>query len=254
MKKTCVAVILAVVFLGCAEDDDGRRSNTATPTVTSTVTRTSTATPTPTVAGTILPGPQITFFGLTRADDTLLMAHDVADDGTPIYDRLRGAGGRASGFVLVIEGKPGSSGAGVGESSYDMTGAGFPDLSVQVTQALGNGSTAVCDDPQVAPGGVPATFPVSFEATPENVAAVNDFGCRFQNGRGEYLARTAASDSCVNFEGTFHFVSTDARTQFCGFINVPLGFPPGETTVTARLRDEDGNWGDPAQLIIRVAP
>lgn len=116
----------------------------------------------------------------------------------------------------------------------------------------GVGSTAVCDDPQNSPGGVPATSPVSFDATPENIAVANDLACRFIDGAGEHKARTNPADSCVNFDGRFNFVVPETTTQFCGFMNVPLGFPPGDTTVTARLRDSDGLWGDFAQIMIRV--
>lgn len=267
MKKACVVVSLAVAVLGCADDDGGGPTRTATPTATMTATRTATptatssATPTRTATSsatatptsTRLPGPEITFFGLTRADETLLTPDDVADDGTPIYERTAGASGRASGFVLVVEGRPGSSGARLGESSYDVTGAGFPDLSVQVDQPLGDGSTTVCDDPQEDPGGVPATLPVGFDPTLENIAAVNDFACRFQDGTGKYLARTNPADSCVSFNGRFDFVFPETTTQFCGSVNVPLGFPPGDTTVTARLRDVRGAWGGYVQIIIHIA-
>lgn len=259
MRHATAAAALAFLILGCGDDDGGGGpADTATPTAseTATPTPTRTSTPTPTrtatATATLAPGPAITFFGLTRADDQLLEPDDVADDGTPIYMRLPGVGGRASGFVLVVEGKPGGSRSRVGGSSYDPSGASFPDLSVQVSQPLGNGSTAVCDDPQVSPGGVPAISPVSFEATPENIAAVNDLACRFLDGTGENRARTNVSDSCVNFNGRFEFVAPDTTTQFCGFVNVPLGFPPGDTRVTARLRDAAGNWGGIAQIIIRV--
>lgn len=263
MKRAILGAILAVVLLGC-DDDDGHSKPTVTPTATATptatLTATATLTPTPTpistatatASSTPIRGPEITFFGLTRADDSLLPPHGAADDGTPIYIRVPGATGLASGFVLVVEGKPGASGAEVGSSSYDPTGASFPDLVIQVTHPLGDGSSTICDDPQVAPGGVPATFPVSFDATAENIAAANDFGCRFSNGGGQHRARTNSGDSCVNFNGTFNFVAPTTRAQFCGFVNVPLGFPPGDTTVTTRLRDSEGNWGAPAQIIIRV--
>jgi len=260
MRRAILGAALAIVALGCGDDDGDGPRPTITPTVTATTTATLTATPTPistataTAKVTPIPGPQITFLGLTRADDTLLMPSGTADEGTPIYIRAPGASGLASGFVLIIEGKPGASGAGVGTSSYDPSGSSFPDLALQVSRPLGNGSTTICDDPQVAPGGVPATLPVSFEETPENIAAVNDLGCRFSNGAGEYRSRTRGDDSCVNFNGAFDFVADATRAQFCGFISVPLGFHAGDTTITARLRDLQGNWGAPAQIIIRVGP
>jgi hypothetical protein len=35
-------------------------------------------------------------------------------------------------------------------------------------------------------------------------------------------------------------------------ITAALRFPPGDTLITARLRDVPGNVGPPAQMIIRV--
>ena len=268
-RKGCIAAILSVVAIGCADGDSyGLPGRTATPTQTAGATRTptvpsaATATSTPTrqptvtatAASTPLAGPVITFSGMTRADDTLLTPNEISDDGTPIYVRRAGATGLASGFVLVIEGRPGASGAPVGTSTYDMTGSSFPDLHLQATRPLGNGSIAICDDPQAAPGGVPAVFPVSFDPTPENIAAANDFACRFLDGRGGHNARTSSGDSCVSFNGTFDFAVHETRTQFCGFVNVPLGLHGGDTLITARLRDAAGNWSAPAQLIVRVSP
>jgi hypothetical protein len=260
MTKVLPLVAIALLAVGCDDDDGNRHKPTATPTTTATITTTATATPTssrtvtPTRTATPRPEPQITFFGLTRADDTLLTPNGTTDDGTPIYVRLPGVSGRASGFNLVIEGKPGRDDNPIGTSAYDITGVGFPDLAIQVSRPLGDGSATVCDDPQSAPGGVPATSPVSFDPLPQNIAAANDFGCRFDNGAGEARARTNESDSCVNFNGRFDFVDTDTRAQFCGAINVPLGFPPGDTTVTARLRCSRGNWSEIAQIVIRVMP
>src|SRR5262245_14692836 len=63
-------------------------------------------------------GPVISFFGVTRADDTLLDASGTTGDGTPIFTRIAGVTGVASGFALVIEGRPGTSGLPAGTSSY----------------------------------------------------------------------------------------------------------------------------------------
>ena len=80
-------------------------------------------------------------------------------------------------------------------------------------------------------------------------------GCRFVDGSGEPRARTCAS-SCVRFEDAeYDCVSgDDVEAQFCGFIDAPLEFPAGETLVTVRVRDGEGNLGAPAQLIVRVMP
>ena len=233
LRGLLVASILMSLSLlaGCGSDDGGGGGNN-NPTV----------------------GPEITFFGVTRADDTLLDESGMTGDGTPIYTRPSGGMGIASGFVLVIEGKPGDNGVAVGTSSYDMTLTSFADLIVQASHDLGDGSTAVCDDPITMPGGVPGMSRSDLETTPENIARINDFSCRFVDGAGQPIARQVTTDSCVNFNGDFRFVDPQSTTQFCGFINVPLGFPMGDTRVTANLVDVEGNIGDSASIIIRVVP
>lgn len=199
-------------------------------------------------------GPEITFFGVTRADDTLLEPSGMTADGAPIYTRTAGATGVASGFALVVEGAPGASGAPVGVSAYDMSLSGFPDLIIQTSRDLGNGNPQVCEDPVAMPpgGGVPGSPKPSYKETAENIARVNDLACRFVDGEGRPVARQASADSCVNFNGDFRFVMPTSTVQFCGFINVPVGFPPMDTTVTARLRDTQGNLGPERSIVIRV--
>jgi hypothetical protein len=221
--------LLCVSLSGCG-DDDGGGSNA------------------------VSNGPQITFFGVTRADDTLLDPSGQTGDGIPIYTRVAGTTGVASAFTLVVEGMPGLSGADVGISSYESSLTTFPDLVVETSRDLGNGSATVCDDPINMPGGVPATSPPDYEETADNIAKVNDFACRFVDGAGNPIGRQASIESCVNFQGDFHFVDPQTTVQYCGVINVPLGFPLGDTIVTARLRDVLGNLGPQAMIIIRVVP
>lgn len=199
-------------------------------------------------------GPEITFFGVIRADDTLLDASGMTGDGTPIFTRVAGVTGVASGFALVVEGRPGSSGAAVGTSSFQPDLSSFPNLIVQASRDLGNGSTVVCDDPMTMPGGVPGEASPDYSETSANIARINDFACRFVDGAGEPIARQTTTDSCVNFNGDFRFVDPQTTAQYCGFINVPLGFALGDTVVTANITDVDGNLGDAAQVIIRVVP
>jgi len=232
-------------------------TRTGNPTLT--VTRTPSAThpsPTPTLSGPR--GPVITFFGLTRADDTLADISATTPDHVPIYARPSG-----NGFSIVVEGKPGASGVAVGCSSY-QTGAAprcgyqgdspLPDLQIEASRPLGNGSSAVCDNSGTNAGGVPAINPPSFDLTDTNVGAINDLGCRFVDGQGAPLSR-AVSDACVLFStGEFDFVSPQSSAQFCGFIGRVIEVPPGDTVLTARLRDTEGNVGPPAQLIVRIPP
>lgn len=199
-----------------------------------------------------LEGPVITYFGLTRADDQLIEPAGTSG-GVPIFRRSLNAVGGASGFSIVVEAKPGSSGAFVGASTYEPDLNGLPDLQIQVSRPLGDGSDAVCDDPRDAPGGVPGIGRASFADTERNIAVMNDLGCRFLDGGGNPVARMSGQDSCVAFpSGDFGFVRTDSTVQFCGFVNVPLAFPKGDTRVSVRVRDEAGNVGPLAQIIVRV--
>lgn len=223
------------------------RTPTATPslppTATSTRTRTITPTPTPT---TNVRGPEITFFGLTRADDILLQPSG-SEGGIPVY---RPSFGFA--FSLVVEAKPGPSRVRVGSATFVDGSA--PDLQIQVTRPLGDGSGLVCDDAPPQLGGVPAINPPSFDDTTANSDRFNDLGCRFIDGSGEKVGRQCGdSTACVlGVDGIFGCASGDATIQFCGFIGQALTFPPGDTLVTVRLRDAQGNVGLPRQLLVRV--
>jgi hypothetical protein len=217
---------------------------------TPTPASTSTATPTPTPPAET--GPQISFFGMTRADGTLVDPIDTTEDGKPIFLRRAGFG-----FSLVVEGRPGRNGRPAGPSAYQEDLVTFPDLQVQVSQPLGNGSAAVCDvpKPRETPGlsgGVPAINPPSFELTEENIAAINDFACRFIDGAGNPLARPRI-ESCVLFpSGDYDFVDPSSTLQFCAFIDSVAAFTVGDTVVTARLRDVDGNVGPTKSIVVRV--
>ncbi|MBI3782163.1 MAG: hypothetical protein HY270_02060 [Deltaproteobacteria bacterium] len=224
-------------------------SSTAPPTRTFTMSPTMTPTrvvsPKPTPTG--VRGPVISFFGITRADDTLVPASDNKD-GVDVFTRAAGAG-----FSLIVEGRPGANGVEVGRSSYDESGAGFPDLQIVVSRALGDGSPTVCDRVPPSAGGVPAIDPPSFDAAPSVIAAVNDLACRFVDGSDQPFSRGKA-DACILFpDGNFSFAGQGSTTQFCGFVDAVLHFPAGDTQVTARLRDTQGNPGPTAQIIIRIS-
>jgi hypothetical protein len=240
-------------------------SPTRTPTVKATAT--SSRTRTPTALGPR--GPVVTFFGITRADDTQVAPSDTTPEGLPIYTRLGGGM-----FNIVIEGKPGASGLQVGTfqsgttvaSTYQPDLTDFPDLQVEVSQQLGNGSMDVCDNAGSMAGGVPPTDPPNFDLTPTNINAVNDLGCRFVDGNNMAKGRSSG-DSCVKRlpSEDYLFVCDGLNTscpsgkvvskvQFCAFIGRVIEFQPGDTTVTARLRDTGGNTGPPAQIVIRIGP
>jgi hypothetical protein len=229
------------------------RTGTRTPTPPPTATHTRTRTPSPTASPTsgVARGPQIVFFGVVRADDELAQPEPPVNPNDPneipVYRRPFG-----SGFSLVVEARPGLSGRPVGISAYNL--GGCPDLQIQVTQPLGDPTDAVCDTQPPNPGGVPAINPPRLE--PDAIACdrFNDLGCRFVNGDNAPVRRTCTDEqACVRFaSGQFGCVASNATAQFCGFIDRNIQFPPGDTLVTARVRDSQGNLGPPARIIIRL--
>lgn len=168
-------------------------------------------------------------------------------EGVRIFERPT-----AAGFSLIIEGRPGISGANVGSSAFQQGLNAYPDLQVQVTRPLGDGSPAVCDRVPPDAGGVPAIDPPNFEETANHISIVNDLACRFLNGLGDPGGR-GQLDACVLMpSGDFRFVDPTSTIQFCGFIDRVAEFPPGDTLVSARLRDTAGHVGPPASIVIRI--
>jgi hypothetical protein len=236
VARSAWVAITIVSCIGCGDNDI---------TAPATPSPLPTATPTPQA----LVGPTVTFFGIARADDTLVPASGTNEEGVPVYERTFG-----SGFSLVIEGRPGSNDLPVGTSAFETDVQAFPDLQIQSNRDLGDGNVQVCEASDIPLSGIPAIAPPSFEATQANVDALNDFGCRFQNGLGAPVGRPE-SEACVQFEsGEFGFVDPASTIQFCGFVSQRFAFPPGDTLLTARLRDQRGNPGSAAQIIFRVQP
>ncbi|MBI4518020.1 MAG: hypothetical protein HY699_19630 [Deltaproteobacteria bacterium] len=216
-------------------------SPTPTLTPTATVTPTPTSSPTPTTA----PGPIVTFFGLASAADNLLEPVEEID-GVPVY-RPTGLG-----FQIVVEGGLGPAGRQLGQSAFADDPDQRPDLQIVPSQALGNGSTTVCDNSPPAAGGVPAVDPPRFDDELDITHVMNDLGCRFDNGSGKALARTSPCDACVQFDGEAGFVDRRSHAQFCARISQYLALAPGDTLFVARLRDQAGNLGEPAKMIVRI--
>ena len=158
------------------------------------------------------------------------------------------------GAPATVEGRPGASGAPVGDSTYREDLSALPDLQIIASRDLGNGSAAVCDISQPNAGGAPGVSPPSFEATEANIKTINDFACRFRDGQG--LPRgVTQQDACVQFvSGDYGFVDVDSTLQFCGLVARTLAFPDGDTLVTVRLRDTNGFVGPSKQLIVRIEP
>ena len=223
-------------------------SPTAPPVATPSATATRSARPTATAtASAAQPGPQISFYGLARSDDVLLQPDGVTAGGLPLYLRIN-----AAAFQIIVEGRPGANGRPVGRSSYQSDLSSLPDLQIEVSQPLGNGSPAVCDSTGQTAGGVPAINPPDFDATPDVIATVNDLACRFIDGSGHTQGR-GPTEGCVLLDsGDEGFVNPASTVQFCGLIDKALTFPPGDTLVTVRLLDTDGNPGPIAQLVVRL--
>ncbi len=231
-------VVLAVshLFSGCV----------GAPTRTNAPTATPTRSPTPES-----PGPVITSFGLAQADGVVIAAREAAADGTPIFTRPIGTAG--GGFMIFVEARPGSSGASVGTRTTSE-GDPRPDLQIEANRDLGNGSALVCDNGPVRDGvplgGVPGIDPPSFDPDSQLVTDVLvDFGCRFDNNSGEWCTLDAGENPNPVTPGQI-----SGLTQFCtqGVIGTALHFPPGDTLLTARVRDLQGNIGSPGRIIVRV--
>ncbi|MEO8604694.1 MAG: hypothetical protein ABI629_19150 [bacterium] len=219
---------------------------TASPTAAPSTTEVPGATPTFTATSVLPPaGPEISYFGVARADNSLLAPSDFDTAGRPVFLRAFG-----SAFSLIIEGRPGINRRPVGDRAFRANGA--PDLQIIVSRALGDGSAAVCDDMAPLFGGVPATEPLAFTA-PEVADALNDLGCRVDDGRGEPRARQADSACTTNRDGEFAFVDSTTQLQFCLPIAGAWPFPSGDTIVAARLVDVLGGLSGVREIVIRNA-
>lgn len=229
------------------------RSHTPTLSPTRTVSATPSASRSPTRTSTPSSpqGPIVTYFGLARADEVVIPPSGMTPGGIAIYSRPFG-----NGFRIVVEGAPGPSFENPGSSSYSFGSFAFADLQIQTTRALGNGSPAVCDRDGSNAGGIPAINPPNFQQTQMILDAVNDFSCRFVDGGDAFRGRTNTMDSCVQNppdSGTFGFIAPGTKVQFCGLVDLAIKFPPGDTTLTVRLRDIAGNVGVSRQIIVRIA-
>jgi len=155
---------------------------------------------------------------------------------------------RSGQFVIVVEGAPGLSTQKVG-TSLQPGADQRPDLQIESSQNLGNGSTTVCDTgpTSLGGGGIPGVDPPSFQADASFVTdALNDFACRFQ-------AYTASSPcTYTDASGDPSTITPGTTAQFCDFMAETTILPPGDSILTVRLRDVAGNTGPPAQIVVRV--
>lgn len=254
--------VMVLAFAGCAAKAPPKRS---APLVTITETPMPTvpspgATPAPTEAplptrpmgnaitprkGEII-GPVVTFFGAAKADGSSVDPTSVDKNGVPTYNSSWG-----SGFMLVVEAKPGKSGLAVGRRVFAYVPNDpktRPDLEIETSRDMGNGSPAVCDRRRPNIGGVPGIKPASFSETQRISDAINDFACRFET----FIESESSCTMAAN--GDYSFVKKDSSTQFCMIVAHAYAFPVGETVLSVRLRDEQGNPGPVKQMRIVRPP
>lgn len=197
-------------------------------------------------------GPVITHFGLASADENSFNPTNVDSQGRSVYELAFG-----SGFMLVVEAHPGGDGSGVGVDAFHSDAADptvLPDLQMLASRSLGNGSAAVCDKTYPHIGGIPGFFPPEFLPTQTVADAINDLGCRFDDGTGSPLARSSPLDACTRSDQGFGygFVDRTSTAQFCTLVNSGWPFPSGDTILVARIRDATGILGAARQIVVRV--
>lgn len=191
-------------------------------------------------------GPVITYFGAARADGKVVPAASVDKDGVEVYTT---AGG--SGFILVVEARPGKSGLPPGRqvSAHDPKDPNRrPDVELQSNRDLGDGSKRVCDRRRPIVGGIPAINPPSWANTQSVADALNDIACRFETFIESEMSCT------LDKLGNFSFANTATTTQFCVLVAKSFQFPEGVTELQVRVRDTGGNVGPVKKIRIRRPP
>lgn len=190
-------------------------------------------------------GPVISHLGIARADGTKIEPKSTQKDGTAVYENSIG-----SGFMLVVEAKPGMSNIEIGRriSAYDKEDhLSRPDLEIQTDHDLGDGSKVVCDKRRPDIGGVPGINPPNFSDSRQIADALNDLSCRFE------VFIESASACTVTKYGDFSFLSSDSKVQYCMIVARAWNFPLGDTLVSVRVRDKEGNPGPVKKMILRRA-
>lgn len=275
--RTSNAVSLAALLtlsIGCGDSTDQRRTTVtptsaatpATPTATASIVSTpppltptlvpSTGTPAvaaPTATATVPPAtatpelPEITYFGMARADDAVLTLPLSDDAGRPIFVPVHGQG-----ITIVLEARHGVR--PLGRTAYDPSG-GLRGVDFLVSRALGDGSPVVCDDVLPDIGGVPGIDPPVFSDDPTVVDAIDDLGCRVNDGTGAPIARGLQS-ACTRSKPSdeYAFVDPASELQYCLPIAEAWSFAVGDTIVAARVRDVSGVLSATREIVVRVPP
>jgi hypothetical protein len=181
-------------------------------------------------------GPIISHFGTAKADGTPNQPSSVGKDGVAVYTTPIG-----SGFMLVVEAKPGLNNHEVARSIFSRNledPTQQPDLQLISNRPLGDGSEKVCDRMRPEIGGIPAVSPPSFEPTKKVSNALNDMACRFETFVESESACTTTPSGEVSFVN-----GKESTAQFCMIVARAWAFPIGTTELQVRLRDVAGNPG-----------
>lgn len=157
-----------------------------------------------------------------------------------------------SGFLLIVEAKPGPNGAAVGRSvPVPIAGQpNRPDLQILPNRNLGNGSAAVCDSQPVGAGGggIPGFNPIDFGPSQAVTDALVDFACRFS-------VQSADSPCTLNSFGNPSVLTPgglpSTGRQFCYLAEQNSAVPSGDTVVAVQLRDTQGNLGPRREIVLR---
>ena len=186
-------------------------------------------------------GPTITSMAFLPQNRNFILPTTYDEAGRPVYVS-NGTG------TLIVEGRVGRTRVGAASSAFEFDR--LPPFQTIVSQPLGNGDPAVCDQSAVPPGGIAATMPFTFRGDAASRDRINDMGCRFNNGQGQALGRRSPLDSCVR--ASFAFVDPTTDIQFCADLADAERFAPGDTIVAARMSDLGGTFGAIREIVVRV--
>lgn len=120
-------------------------------------------------------------------------------------------------------------------------------------RAIGNGSSAVCDNGPVSSGGggIPGFDPPSFAATQSVTDALVDFACRVD------VHQVSAPNPCtLNSSGVEEVLTAgglpSSARQFCYLANVQNAkLALGDTIFAVQVRDTQGNLGPRQEVVLR---
>lgn len=203
----------------------------------------------PVGAGEAEDGPRINYFGLSGPSDHPIPANPQLENGRQVYSWPQGYG-----FSIVIEAMPGTNRRQPGVSAFmhDPTDPLLlPDLQVIASYRLGNGNPAVCEPGETI--GIPGIESLVFDGSQAVADAINDFGCRVDDGEGVPVARVLTGEACTrNQAEEFRFVAQGTTAQFCAIIARSFELAFGDTVLAARVRDDTGAYGPREEIVIRV--